>query len=470
MTAIASHPSSARVATGAVIAVLVLLCAILYVAEPLDLTFSVGSEDKAVGNVDENVQSVEEGSPRRRLGLLALLGFGAVALLSAKEPSLKMQGLLGYAILALLLWSAASIAWSDDPGMTARKIAALACLATGALGVARLLSWRQLTTLVFASAGIQLLVGLGAEIALGTFRPLAGGYQYTGLGYPAFTAWSMSLLVLSGAALWRRAEPTWRLGIGALMLAATLALFMTKSRTPAIAFVIAALTFIVVSWPARRTIFTVACLGLVASLGFVLVDGFVGDVFEVLSDAANLGREKESIGNLTGRTEVWRELLPYIEARPWCGYGYESFWTTPRLVDFANAQGWAVPDAHNGFINFALGIGLPGSLLYTCVLGLAFTRSVRQYARSGNVDYAFAAAVLVAQGVNMLCVAIQMAPYLPCMVAMFVLAKLGFVADASPGTSLAPASLAPASFAPALAAPASIAADIPSTRNEAPQP
>ncbi len=371
----------------------------------------------------------------RHLGLLALVGFGAVALWSTKQPPLKMQGTLSYAIVAFLLWSAASVAWSDDPSMTVRKIAALVCLAIGALGVARLLSWQQLTTLVFASAGIQLIVGLSAEIALGTFRPLAAGYQYAGLGFQAFTAWSLSLLVLSGAALWSRAKPTLRLCISAMMIVATLALFLTKSRTPAIAFVIAALTYMVLSWPVRRTLFTAACLGLVASVGFLLIDSFAGNVFEVGGDFANLGREKESIGNLTGRIEVWRELMPYIEARPWLGYGYESFWTTPRLVDFGSSQGWAVPDAHNGFINFALGIGLPGSLLYTCVLGLAFARSVRQYVRSGDVDYAFAAAALVAQGVNMLCVAIQMSPYLPSMVTMFLLAKLGFVADASSDSS-----------------------------------
>lgn len=433
MSTIAS-PRAMMSTAGVTGAVLLLLGGILCVAEPLEPTFSVDLETKASGDVDVNVQSVQEGSLRRRFGLVSLVAFGLVALWTTNAPLLKAQRPLGYLILAFLAWGAASIVWSDDPGMTVRKIGALGCLALGALGVARLLAWRQLVLLVFGCASAQLLLGLGAEIVLGSFQPLRSGYQYAGLGYQAFTAWTMTLLLLAGATLLKQVGSRWRPGIVALMSAAVVLLFLTKSRTPAVGFVVAAAFFVLLDWPARRSI--MAATGLIAGalLGFLLFDALAGDAVEALGNLINLGREKESIADLTGRTEVWRELLPYIEARPWLGYGYESFWTPARLTDFGGAQGWAVPDAHNGYINLALGVGLPGSLLYTVVLALGLARAVHLYWRSGDVAYAFAVAVLVAQGVNMLCVAIQMAPYLPCMVTMFLLAKLGFVTEPEPGS------------------------------------
>lgn len=418
-------------AAGMASAMLLLLGAILFVAEPLDLTFSLDLDTKAAGDVDVNVQSVQEGSLRRRLGLVSLVGFGVAGLWAARSRALKVQVPLGYAIGAFLLWAAASIAWSGDPGMTLRKIGALGCLTLGALGVARLLSWRQLMLLVFACSSVQLLVGLAAEMALGTFQPLRSGYQYTGLGYQAFTAWAMTLLVLAGVALFKQVAPTWRLGLTTLMALAIVALLLTKSRTPAVGFVLATATYAALHWPLRRTILGVCSLVAAVALGFVVYDTCIGDALVAAGNVINLGREKESIADLTGRTEVWRELLPYIEARPWLGYGYESFWTPERLMDFGGAQGWAVPDAHNGYINLALGIGLPGSLLYTLVLGLGLVRAVSLYYRTGEAAYAFAAAVVVAQGINMLCLAIQMAPYLPCMATMFVLARLAFIDDAS---------------------------------------
>jgi O-antigen ligase len=375
-----------------------------------------------------------------------------------------MQGALSYAIVAFLLWSAASFLWSDEPGMTLRKVAALACLATGALGVSRLLSWRQLIMLVFASASIQLLLGLAAEIAMGTFRPLAGGYQYTGLGYQAFTAWTMSLLVLAGLALRSWVAKSWGPWLAGLMIAATVLLLLAKSRTPAVAFVLAVLTYLALRWPVRRVVYSAVFAGLLGSLALLVIDSFSGDVLGAVSDVVNLGREKESIGNLTGRTEIWAELMPYIEARPLVGYGYESFWTAPRLIDFNSSQGWAVPDAHNGFINFALGIGVPGSLLYACILVLATARAVRRCTASGHVEYAFVAAALVGQSINMLCVAIQMSPYFPCMVAMFLLAKLAFVEDAA--SDFTPAQ---AAGGPAAAGGASIAVETSPFPSEPPQ-
>ncbi|GAB4470253.1 MAG: polysaccharide biosynthesis protein HfsI [Elainellaceae cyanobacterium] len=69
---------------------------------------------------------------------------------------------------------------------------------------------------------------------------------------------------------------------------------------------------------------------------------------------------------LTGRTDLWITVLEMIEQRPWLGYGYQAFWDGldgPSAVVW-RAEAWQVPDAHNGFLDLLLQLGIVGMAVF----------------------------------------------------------------------------------------------------------
>lgn len=75
-----------------------------------------------------------------------------------------------------------------------------------------------------------------------------------------------------------------------------------------------------------------------------------------------LGRDD----TLTGRTELWDEVMAAIGSKPLLGYGFSSFWrgqlgVSARIID---AIGWATPYAHNGFLDLCLELGLLGVSIF----------------------------------------------------------------------------------------------------------
>lgn len=78
-------------------------------------------------------------------------------------------------------------------------------------------------------------------------------------------------------------------------------------------------------------------------------------------------------GNLTGRTELWRILLN-MHTNPLLGTGYESFWLGPRL-DWVYEKFTYVNEAHNGYLEVYLNLGLIG-LFLVCAFLVASYRTI----------------------------------------------------------------------------------------------
>lgn len=84
--------------------------------------------------------------------------------------------------------------------------------------------------------------------------------------------------------------------------------------------------------------------------------------------ASFLGRD----GTMTGRTEIWHAVLQAITKHPLLGYGFAAFWLSLRgeSANIILALRWAVPAAHNGFLDIWLQLGAIGLLLF--VVGFLF--------------------------------------------------------------------------------------------------
>lgn len=69
---------------------------------------------------------------------------------------------------------------------------------------------------------------------------------------------------------------------------------------------------------------------------------------------------------LTGRTIFWQALILKINQRPLLGFGLSSFWhgLEGPSADIIHLANWSVPNAHNGFLDLVLSLGVIGLLVF----------------------------------------------------------------------------------------------------------
>ncbi len=91
-----------------------------------------------------------------------------------------------------------------------------------------------------------------------------------------------------------------------------------------------------------------------AGMIFGVVTVFVGGA-TVRGVTSSLGRDV----TLTGRTEIWADLLPVALKKPWVGHGFGGFWTTKARVMFD------ISEAHSGYLDILLGLGFIGLVLFS---------------------------------------------------------------------------------------------------------
>jgi exopolysaccharide production protein ExoQ len=89
-------------------------------------------------------------------------------------------------------------------------------------------------------------------------------------------------------------------------------------------------------------------------------------LYVILAFGFNLNaRVAETIGRdptLTDRTRIWKLLLA-MHTNPLFGTGYESFWLGPRLQWFWQTDLGQINEAHNGYLEIYLNLGIVGLFL-----------------------------------------------------------------------------------------------------------
>jgi O-antigen ligase len=101
---------------------------------------------------------------------------------------------------------------------------------------------------------------------------------------------------------------------------------------------------------------------------------FIGKL-SLVDISSTVGRAE----NLTGRADVWKELVPVAMERPIHGYGYKGFWTTNAREQFE------ISGSHNGYLDVILELGFVGLLLFT----IFFISNIRKAQRvmTQNFDW-----------------------------------------------------------------------------------
>jgi exopolysaccharide production protein ExoQ len=164
---------------------------------------------------------------------------------------------------------------------------------------------------------------------------------------------------------------------------------MSSSATSLVTFVVGVLTigFLGIRFVDKRRVGIYLLAGIFA---FAAAESLFG-IYENL--VPTLGRNLD----LTDRTELWPNLLK-LQPNPIFGAGFESFWMGQRLDELWARYSWYPNEAHNGYLEIYLSLGIIGVGLFAGVIIETF-RKIRRELLSrvevGRLRLGFFLAILV---------------------------------------------------------------------------
>ena len=284
------------------------------------------------------------------------------------DPS-RLLVLLRPVLIITLLWFALCVATSWEPSLSARRFA-FTLVTVGLAGMALLLPKNirhfsdvmavvVLIVLAACYLGVFLLPEQAIHQTTDYIEPeLAGDWRGV-FSHKNEASAAMVLFIFIGLFIARVRSAR----IGGLIVALALVfLLFTKSKTsiamlPITLIVSALLTRIHRPSLGISLVLTVVVAFNILSIGSIYLEP-VRDLLDmVLTDTS-----------FTGRTDIWQFALDRVAERPITGYGFAAFWGTKQVVyGMSGASIWAntAAHAHNAYLNLALTVGIPGSILAT---------------------------------------------------------------------------------------------------------
>lgn len=399
-TAAALPASTLPSATAASGSRAMLMAATIVVASVFLITehdFQVSKAEAYTSSIDQMEASAGGGNLLRRIAFLGLAALGMTCLVLPSATRFRMTA-AGALLAFFLMWAAMSVAWSDDVGMTIRRLMVLGCFTFGSLGLARRFRGEDLMRLCVGVALTTLTLGVAAEVALGTMRPFVGDYRFAGSQHPNTTALSLACICIASFCWWRAAssrgggfglrDGSARLWPAVLFCIGFGFLILTKSRTSA-AGVLATLVFLwTLSTPMRikaGVVMSGAWLFSIAAI-VVLMAGL--SIEDEVSELALMGRQEQS-ESLTGRLPIWTELAPFVVGQLITGYGYDSFWIPDRIERVSREMQWAIREAHCSYIDLVLSVGLIAAVALLGAILTVMRRRASKYLATGKPEHGF---------------------------------------------------------------------------------
>lgn len=268
-----------------------------------------------------------------------------------------------------------SVLWSIDP---MRSVIGLFNLMLGTLFAVYLVLRFRLKTIIWIF-GFALIMAVILSILVSVGIPEVGqrrgaGEWQGGFGHKntlgrymmlgAVTFW-----VLRKSQGYRRSLFAW---IGVVSTFALL--FLSGSTTSAVSFLvigfISTCLIIFIRFRSRTTLKFFFAILIGVSLLSLAFTSYIPDLARILF--AFIGRNP-NFTTIDVRLELWDFLFNFFKQRPLLGHGYDAFWTASGRavpISLGNIR-WTVYQAHNGFFELALQLGLVGLIL--AVLHLIIT-------------------------------------------------------------------------------------------------
>ena len=298
-------------------------------------------------------------------------------------------------LLVFVALAVASIGWSIDPSLSARRLVRLITIVLACIAFV-LIAWhaRRFQNVVRPALSLVLLGSIFFGLVFPEFAihrqtasELAGAWRglanhKNGLGALA----CLSLIFWCHAWLGREVGLLPALAGGAI---AATCLLLSRSST-SLAASIFVLVFLVVSLRAPRALARYVPLMVVLMVGTILlyalaILGLIPGSGTLMAPITALTSKDNSF---TGRTEIWAILSDHIALRPLFGTGYAAYWTAGPVAgtesyEFVRRMGSFYPaSAHNGYLEIVNDLGWAGLV---CLFAYA-VRHVRQSLQLFAVD------------------------------------------------------------------------------------
>jgi O-antigen ligase len=316
--------------------------------------------------LDEPIEVTEAGNLVNQLGYTTM--FVLLAAWNLVHQPQRLLLLIRPVLIATLFWFALSVATSWDPALSARRLA-FACVTIGIAGMvllvpksprhfADVLAVVVLFVLATCYLGVALMPTLSIHQASDVIEPeLAGDWRGV-FGHKNEASAAMVLFVFIGIFIARLRS----LGLGVVIVLLALPfLYFTHSKTSLAALPLALIVSIIMARAAKPANGVAVALSLLLvlnllSIGSIYIAPIHALVEAIMPDAT-----------FTGRTDIWKFAVDHVLQRPITGYGFATFWGTEQVVYGMTGATWAntASHAHNGFVDLALTVGIPGSALVT---------------------------------------------------------------------------------------------------------
>lgn len=259
-------------------------------------------------------------------------------------------------LAAFWLWAFLSASWSISTSLT--LVHWIALLGTGMVGLYIAMQFEPAEQLD------QLAICLGtvavASLIVGIMMPSIGvapGGAWQGVFFPKNSLGRMmalSTLCFLFLTFGRRGK-RWILLPMAALSAGLLLLSQSATAIVVCAFMLALLPFRKLLALGNRLL-----IPLIAFFSMFAVPLVVWVVSNSKTLLDILGRDN----SLTGRLPLWAIILEEIASQPIFGFGYGAFWNSGEADRIRDTIGWRAPNAHNGFLEVLLGLGLVGGTFF----------------------------------------------------------------------------------------------------------
>jgi len=323
------------------------------------------------------------------VAMMLLLQDRLAALASAATP----------AMIALWVWLAANAVLSTSPSASLTRLALVAFAFLLAASVPLLAQSEEAFNRCLAAAawmllglcyfGVIAMPSVSIHSHLDIVEPhLAGDWRGT-FAHKNSAAPVMAMLVFVGVHLIRSGG--WLNGALMAAFAGNFLLFSGgKTATSMCLFVLLAGTLM-------TRLGSFRALALAAFVPLALIN--LVSVGSVMFPALDSLLEVLPIdASFTGRADIWSFVLDAIRMRPILGYGFAAFWGEPvsanLQIDSDTAWAAGAAHSHNGYLDLAVTLGLPGLLL--CLVVFLY-KPLKDFAQARRIDPANSLAVLFLQ-------------------------------------------------------------------------
>jgi O-antigen ligase len=322
---------------------------------------------------------------------LTYAAFGCLALLTValamRDNKRGLLSLLSPGFMLFAGWVLITVVLSLDPSTSIRRFALTACVIAVAstlmlvpksqTELMRWLSVAALALLAICYLGVVLAPNLSMHLAIDAQEPALAGDWRGSFGHKNAAAPVMVMLLFIGIYICRMGA---RLSGAAIIgFAGVFLLFSGGKSAFALCIVVFLVTGLIsaIRWLWLRA---VVCFTPLLALNLLSVGTVMSDGLE------NIARMLPFDTTFTGRTDIWTFAFQSLQQRLSIGYGFAAFWGSRSVKDLPEGKEWAefASHSHNGYLDTALAMGLPGLLLLIAVLVIGPLKDFHAADRGGN--------------------------------------------------------------------------------------